>query len=107
VGELIAALARCPILFQDSIHGPSRAKIAAFIEQSGMDGCGRTVLEAFGIQQSANRCAFGETQRTRRDWPGDRYRERNGQGWTEQGTLSVEGSSGDSKHVTGRLDSNR
>src|SRR5689334_14957248 len=56
--ELVAALARCSILFQNPIHGSSRAKILAFIEQSRMDGCRRAVLEALGIQQGANRFAF-------------------------------------------------
>src|SRR5438552_14489503 len=35
--ELIAALASCAIFFQHTIHGPSRAKILAFIEQRGVD----------------------------------------------------------------------
>src|SRR5438093_2884064 len=43
--ELIAALARCSVLFQNPIHGSSRAKILTFIEQSRMDGCRRAVLE--------------------------------------------------------------
>src|SRR5881227_2621358 len=46
--ELIATFARSPILFQNPIHGSSRAKILAFIEQSRMDGCRRAVLEALG-----------------------------------------------------------
>ena len=40
MGELIAALAGFAILFQDAIHGPSRAKILAFIEQRGLIAAG-------------------------------------------------------------------
>jgi hypothetical protein len=53
--ELIAALASGSILLQNPIHGSSRAKILAFIEQGRMDGCRRAVLEALGIQQAPSR----------------------------------------------------
>ena len=75
--ELIAALASCAILFQDAIHGPSRAKILAFIEQRGLDRGGRAILEAFGIEHGANRLAFVETQRARWSRPSDRHQKRN------------------------------
>ena len=46
MGELIAALARGAVLFQDAIHGARGAEILAFIEQGGLNGGRRAILEA-------------------------------------------------------------
>jgi hypothetical protein len=44
--ELIAALARLPLLFQDAVHGASRAEIPAFVQQGGLHSRRRAVLES-------------------------------------------------------------
>ena len=69
-----------------------------------MDGCGRAILEAFGIQQGTDRFAFVGTQRASRDGPNRRRGKRNGQGRPEQWALPIEGSASDAERVTGRLD---
>ena len=71
MSELIAAFARCAVLFQNPIHGSRRAKILAFIEQSGLNGGGRAILEAHGIEHGANRFAFVGTQRPGRSRASD------------------------------------
>src|SRR5438876_2162692 len=105
--ELIAALASCAIFFQHTIHGPSRAKILAFIEQRGVDRGGGAILEAFTIQHGANGFPFVETQGARWNRPSGRCRKRNAQGWPEQRALPIKGSPSDAEHGTGRLDADR
>ena len=94
MGELIPAFARGAVLFQDAIHGPRRTKILAFIEQRGADRGRRAILEAFGIQDSANGLEFLGAQRPGRSWPGRRRRRKvSRQGRPEQGPLPIEADS--------------
>jgi hypothetical protein len=49
MNELIATVAGGAILFEDPVHRPNRAQVLAVIQQSGMNGGGCAILEAFGI----------------------------------------------------------
>src|ERR1700682_2342410 len=102
--ELIAALTRCTIFFQDTIHGPSRAEILTFIEQGGVDRRGRAILEAFGIQHRTDGFAFVRTQRPSWSWPSAGDGRRSWQLWPEQRALAVERSGSHSENVAGRFD---
>ncbi len=99
--QLIAALAGGAVLFQDAIHGPSRAKILAFIEQRGVDRGRRAILEALGIQHGANRLAFLRTQ-SASGTPGGRSSGTDRAGPST--ALPIEGSAGHAERVAGRLD---
>ncbi len=105
--EMIAALARCAIFFQDAIHSPNRAKIPAFIEQRGMDGGGRAILEAFAVEYGADGLEFVYRQRPSWSWASDEDRRRSRTPWPKLRTLPVEGSPSDSEHITGKLDPDR
>jgi hypothetical protein len=43
--KLIAALAGFPGLFEEAIHRAGRTEILAFVQQGGMHGGRRTILE--------------------------------------------------------------
>jgi hypothetical protein len=43
--QLIAALAGFPCLFQEAVHRASRTEILAFVQQGGLHGGRRTILE--------------------------------------------------------------
>jgi hypothetical protein len=45
MNELVAALARLALVFQNAVHGAGRAEVLAFVQQGGLNGCGRTVLK--------------------------------------------------------------
>ena len=53
MNELIAAFARLALLFEDAVHGADRAEILAFIEQGGLDGGGRAILESLFMQTAS------------------------------------------------------
>ena len=63
MSELITAFARGAVLSQNPIHGSRGAQILAFIEQSGLNGGGRAILKAHGVEQGAHRFALFGTQR--------------------------------------------
>ena len=50
MNELIAALARFSLLFQDAVHGAGRAEVLAFVQQGGLHGCRRAVLESLFME---------------------------------------------------------
>src|ERR1035441_5816357 len=62
--ELIAALARFPLLFQDAVHGACRAEVLTFVQQSGLHGCRRAVLESLFMEDLKHRVALGLTEGT-------------------------------------------
>src|SRR4051794_18449820 len=60
--ELIAALARLSLLFQDAVHGTSRTEVLPFVQQSGLHGCRRAVLESIFMEDQQHRGAFDLTE---------------------------------------------
>jgi hypothetical protein len=50
MNELIAALAGFSLLVEDAVHGASRAEVLAFVQQGGLHGCRRAVLESFLVE---------------------------------------------------------
>jgi hypothetical protein len=77
-------------------------KPLAFIEQGGVDRGGRAILEAFGIQHSANGLDLVAAQCAGRSGPSrGRRRMVIRQGRSEQGPLSIERSASDAEGVTG------
>src|ERR1022692_4969547 len=99
MGELIAAIAKSAIFFQDSIHGPNRAKILALIEQSGLYGGRRAILKALGVQHGANRLPFLGTQRARGSGTSDRHRRRQ-----RSAAMPIKSRARQAQNQTGRLD---
>src|ERR1017187_3027008 len=67
--ELIAALARLPLLFQDAVHGAGRAEILAFVQQGGLHGRRRAVLESIFMEDQQHRGALVLTEGASRIWP--------------------------------------
>jgi hypothetical protein len=67
--ELIAALAKLALLFQDAIHGVRRAEVLAFVQQGGLHGCRRAVLESFFMEDQQYRLALGLTEGASRSRP--------------------------------------
>ena len=63
MNELIAAVPCRAVRFEDPVHGPNGAQIAAFIQQSGMNRGGSAILEAFVIQDVEQPFPFAGTQR--------------------------------------------
>src|ERR1019366_804837 len=63
--ELIAALARLPLLFEDAVHGARRAEVLAFVQQSSLHGCRRAVLEPLFMEDLQYRLALGLTEGAR------------------------------------------
>jgi hypothetical protein len=57
--ELIAALARLTLLLQDAVHGARRAEVLAFIQECGLYGCRRAVLESLFMQNLQYRLTLG------------------------------------------------
>ena len=103
MNELIAAFARGAVLIQDPIHGSRRAQILAFIQQSGLNGGGRAILEALGVEQGAHRFALFGTQRPGRSRASDHG---HGQRRTEC-RLAIEGSARHAESIAGGLDADR
>src|SRR5947199_7840954 len=71
MSELIPAFARGAVLSQNPTHGSRGAQILAFIEQSGLNGGGRAILKAHGVEQGAHRFALFGTQRPGRSRASD------------------------------------
>jgi hypothetical protein len=46
VDELIATFAGLALLLEDAVHGADRTEVLAFVEQGGLYGSGRAVLES-------------------------------------------------------------
>jgi hypothetical protein len=64
MNELIAALARLSLLLEDAVHGARRAEVLAFVQQGGLHGCRRAVLESLFMEDLQYRLAFGLTEGT-------------------------------------------
>jgi hypothetical protein len=60
--ELIAALARLPLLFEDAVHGACRTEVLAFVQQGGLHNCRRAVLEPLFMEDLQYRRTLGPTQ---------------------------------------------
>jgi hypothetical protein len=58
MNELIAALAGLALVFEDAVHGAGRAEVLAFVQQGGLNGCGRTVLKSLFVQDGQHIGAF-------------------------------------------------
>jgi hypothetical protein len=50
MNEWIATFAGFSLLLQNAVHGSGGAKVLSFVQQGGLDGGGRAVLEAFPMQ---------------------------------------------------------
>src|ERR1035437_2001558 len=97
--ELIAAVSRWTILFQDPVHRPNGAQILTVIQQSGVDGGGSAILKTIGIQHGEEAFSFAGTQRARWCGAGERYRNRFRKRRPEQLTTAIERSPRNAEHV--------
>ena len=96
MGELIAALASFTLLRQEPVHGADGAVIAALVQQRGIDGGGRTILESFFMQAAQHGFPLRRTERA------GRYGRRGG---ANEGTMPpVERRPGDAEDGAGGLD---
>src|ERR1017187_1534688 len=96
MGELIAALASFTLLRQQPVHGADGAVIAAFVQQRGIDGGGRAILESFFMQAAQNGFPLRLAERA------GRYGRRGG---ANEGSLPpVERRPGDAEDGAGGLD---
>src|SRR5581483_4714094 len=66
MNELIAALAIFSLLLEDAVHGASRAEVLTFVQQGGLYGCRRAVLESFFVEYQQDCGALGLTEGARR-----------------------------------------
>src|SRR5674476_1681425 len=62
MNELVAAVARLSLVFEDAIHGAGRAEVLAFVQQGGLNGGGRTVLKSLFVQDRQHAGAFDWTE---------------------------------------------
>jgi hypothetical protein len=58
MNELIAALAGFSLPVEDAVHGANRAEVLAFIQQGGLHGCRRAVLESLFVEDQQHRGAL-------------------------------------------------
>jgi hypothetical protein len=65
MNELVAALARLSLVFENAVHGAGRAEVLAFVQQGGLNGGGRTVLKSLFVCCSTMIWSTSETQRRR------------------------------------------
>src|ERR1019366_709042 len=63
MGELIAALASFTLLHQQTVHGADGAVIPALVQQRGIDGGGRAILESFFMQAAQHGFPLRPTER--------------------------------------------
>jgi hypothetical protein len=98
MSALVPAFACFPPLFQYPVHGTGGAAIDAFIQQSGLHGSRRAVLESFFMQMRQHRFAFGCTQRTRRS--------RSRLGYRSRMLLAIERGTNHAERIASCMDSN-
>jgi hypothetical protein len=65
MNELVAALTRLALPFQNPVHGANRAVIPAFVEQRSVNRRGRTVLKPLLMKAGQDRSTFRSIQRSR------------------------------------------
>src|ERR1019366_5471448 len=96
MGELIAALASFTLLRQEPVHGADGAVIATLVQQRGIDGGGRAILESFFMQAAQHGFPLRRTERA------GRYGRRGG---ANEGAMPpVERRPGDAEDGAGGLD---
>ena len=62
MNKLIATLAGFSLLLEDAVHGANRAEVLAFVQQGGLHGCWRTVLESLFMEDHQHRSTLGLTE---------------------------------------------
>ena len=67
--ELVAALAGFADLLEEAVHGASRAEVLAFVQQGGLHGGRRTILESLFMQDGQHVGPFAGTERARGTGP--------------------------------------
>src|ERR1035441_10296667 len=99
MGELIAALTSFTLLRQQPVHGADGVVVVALVQQRGIDGGGRAILESFFMQAAQHGFPLRRTERA------GRYGRRGG---ANEGSLPpVERRPGDAKDGAGGMDSHR
>src|ERR1022692_4467006 len=62
--ELVAALTRLSLVFENPVHGANRAMITAFVEQRGVNRSRRAVLKSLLMKAGQDHFPFRANQRT-------------------------------------------
>src|SRR3954447_10795196 len=108
MNKLIATLTRFSFLFQNPVYGADRAEILALIQQGGLHGGRRAVLETLFMKDSQLVGAFLRTESPSGKWPlpgGHRLGRLFGR--SESRPLPIEGSTGHPEDLTGGEDAYR
>jgi hypothetical protein len=69
MNELIATLAGFPLLLEDTVHGANRTQVLTFVQQGGLHGRRRAVLESLFMEYPQHSGALGLTEGASRRGP--------------------------------------